>query len=71
MINASRQVKIAKPMKKHDTGRNSTNNSNSRYLAEYPDVLTPTECMNILSVGRNAIYSLLQKNFSFKRECPT
>ena len=58
MINASRQVKIAKPMKKHD-------------LAEYPDVLTPTECMNILSVGRNAIYSLLQKNFSFKRECPT
>ena len=35
---------------------------NSRYLADYPDVLTPTECQNILLVGRNTIYALLKNN---------
>ncbi len=33
---------------------------NSRRLADYPDVLTPVECQNILLVGRNTIYSLLK-----------
>ncbi len=53
-------VKVAELVKKHDTDRINSNTSNSRYLADYPDVLTPTECMNILSIGRNAIYTLLQ-----------
>lgn len=35
---------------------------NSRYLSDYPDVLTPTECQNILLVGRNTMYNLLQNN---------
>lgn len=52
-------VKIIETSKKHST-QNNTNTLNSRYLADYPDVLTPTECMNILSIGRNAIYTLLQ-----------
>lgn len=44
--------------------RNSNYNTtyNSRYLADYPDVLTPVECQNILLVGRNTIYNLLQNN---------
>lgn len=44
--------------------RNSNNNAtyNSRYLSDYPDVLTPAECQNILLVGRNTIYNLLQNN---------
>lgn len=43
----------------NDTNKYS-NVSNSRYLADYPDVLTPIECMNILSIGRNTIYTLLK-----------
>lgn len=44
--------------------RNSNDNTtyNSRYLSDYPDVLTPAECQNILLVGRNTIYNLLQNN---------
>lgn len=44
--------------------RDSNNNAtyNSRYLSDYPDVLTPAECQNILLVGRNTIYNLLQNN---------
>lgn len=30
-----------------------------RFIDYYPDVLTPTDCMKILQVGRNTIYSLL------------
>jgi len=33
---------------------------NSRYLNDYPDVLTPEEAMCVLSIGRNKIYELLQ-----------
>lgn len=57
-------VKVAEPIKKHETDsrQNCNTISNSRYLADYPDVLTPTECMNILSIGRNAIYTLLQND---------
>ncbi len=54
-----RIVKVVESVKKQ-SNQNSTNTSSSRYLSDYPDVLTPTECMNILSVGRNAIYTLLQ-----------
>ena len=42
--------------------KNHNITSKSRYLADYPDVLTPTECQNILLVGRNTIYKLLQNN---------
>ena len=63
MKNTNTQIKVAKSTKKHGTDRinsNCSHASHSRYLADYPDVLTPTECMNILSIGRNAIYTLLQ-----------
>lgn len=47
--------------RKHGISRkNKDTDTLSRYLADYPDVLTPTECMSILSIGRNAIYKLLQ-----------
>ena len=29
-------------------------------LAEYPDILTPYEAMEILGIGRNLFYKLLQ-----------
>lgn len=58
-IRDGKYVKVTKPSKIHSY-QNNINTSNSRYLANYPDVLTPTECMNILSIGRNAIYTLLQ-----------
>lgn len=52
---------IIKSSEKHeDQSYNTT--YNSRYLADYPDVLTPTECQNILLVGKNTIYNLLQNN---------
>ncbi len=58
-IRDGKMVKVVKAKKKQHY-QNNANTSRSRYLADYPDVLTPTECMNILSIGRNAIYSLLQ-----------
>lgn len=58
-IRGGKCVKIVEASKKH-IYQNNRNNLHSRYLADYPDVLTPTECMNILSIGRNAIYTLLQ-----------
>lgn len=60
-IRDGKRIKVVEPSKKHNH-QNCTNNSNSRYLSDYPDVLTPTECMNILSIGRNAIYTLLQND---------
>ncbi|MCC8082563.1 MAG: helix-turn-helix domain-containing protein [Lachnospiraceae bacterium] len=33
---------------------------NSRYLKDYPDVLTPEEVMTILGIGKNSTYKLLQ-----------
>ena len=33
--------------------------SGIRFLMDYPDVLTPEECMNVLAIGRNSIYKLL------------
>ncbi len=60
-IREGKMVKIIEASKKHSY-LNNTNTLNSRYLADYPDVLTPTECMNILSIGRNAIYTLLQND---------
>lgn len=33
---------------------------NSRYLKDYPDVLTPEEVMTILGIGKNSIYKLLR-----------
>lgn len=32
----------------------------SRFLDDYPDVLLPEECMAVLSVGRNTMYTLLK-----------
>ena len=32
----------------------------SRFLKDYPDVLLPEECMAVLSVGRNTMYTLLK-----------
>lgn len=57
-------VKVVEPIKKNggESRQNYNTISNSRYLADYPDVLTPTECMTILSIGRNAIYTLLQND---------
>lgn len=54
--NIGKIIKVTKSKKNHDT------TLNSRYLDDYPDVLTPTECQNILLVGRNTIYKLLQNN---------
>lgn len=46
--------KVTKPTK---------NLRNSNHSTTYNrDVLTPTECQNILLVGRNTIYNLLQNN---------
>lgn len=53
--------KATKPTKNLRNSNHSTT-YNSRYLSDYPDVLTPTECQNILLVGRNTIYNLLQNN---------
>lgn len=33
---------------------------NSRYINDYPDVLTPEETMAVLNIGKNSIYKLLQ-----------
>ena len=33
-----------------------------RRLENYPDVLTPDEAMQVLSIGKNTIYKLLQSN---------
>lgn len=57
-----KMVKVIEPSKKHSYQNSTNTSSNSRYLSDYPDVLTPTECMNILSIGRNAIYTLLQND---------
>lgn len=32
----------------------------SRYINDYPDVLTPEDAMAILSIGKNTVYKLLQ-----------
>lgn len=63
-IRNGKTVKVIEPVKKQKVNNKNIDSSkhNSRYLADYPDVLTPTECMNILSIGRNAIYSLLQND---------
>lgn len=34
----------------------------NRRLENYPDVLTPDEAMQVLSIGKNTIYKLLQSN---------
>lgn len=53
--------KVTKPTKNLRSSNHNTT-YNSRYLSDYPDVLTPVECQNILLVGRNTIYNLLQNN---------
>ncbi len=60
-VRNGRIVKVVESVKKQ-SNQNNIKTSNSRYLADYPDVLTPTECMNVLSIGRNAIYTLLQND---------
>lgn len=57
-ITTERNTKPKKKCRK----QNCNSTYNSRYLSDYPDVLTPSECQNILLVGRNTIYSLLQNN---------
>lgn len=52
---------IIKLVKKHEEQSYNTT-CKSRYLADYPDVLTPKECQNILLVGRNTIYTLLKND---------
>ena len=44
-------------MKQNDT---TTNTHKNNVLAEYPDVLTPEDVMNFLSIGRNTVYSILK-----------
>lgn len=34
---------------------------NSRYMNDYPDVLKPEECANVLAIGRNSVYQLLKQ----------
>lgn len=60
-IQDGKSVKVIEPSKKYNN-QNNSDTPNSRYLADYPDVLTPTECMNILSIGRNTVYTLLQND---------
>jgi len=37
-------------------------NEDKRRMDNYPDVLTPDEAMQVLSIGKNTIYKLLQSN---------
>lgn len=34
--------------------------NNKRYFDDYPDILTPQDCMHILSIGRSTLYQLLR-----------
>lgn len=60
-LDITKEVKDEK-LEKNQESHNCSHTLNSRYLDDYPDVLTPTECQNILLVGRNTIYKLLQNN---------
>ncbi len=64
MNDNANMTEIQKVTRSTENHRSQNHNTtyNSRYLSDYPDVLTPSECQNILLVGRNTIYGLLQNN---------